>query len=387
VSVLAVVVALAARGGIASATTPADLAKLPTPEQVEAKIHGSDPTDTAVRQAEALTQLCWIVRTLSQGGEFGGSMTPEETAKCSTYQKAAALIAQQAAAKGLPSYGPQSWMLRMQRVHNDAFRDEMLAEFPAAQALYERNKPATPVPIKPVEPPRHFNYALAWLVVGLALSLYMAHVLRFVTLFIRIRGTEKVVIRKIDGYARKLVPEDPDVVVDHLCLGGEKRYSSYTASIVTIAPGQVSGGGTQTGVTVCFDFGWAVHNRSAQTIRFQVGLATMDRDGYLLNTNYVWHDLAPGEKQRMWAGLSVTENAEFKKYVLKDIGFGPAPATRGGTAQFSKKTEPGVTLYDAFRLGRSPLVHGGFVQVVGALLFCLGMVVFVLGLLATLATC
>jgi hypothetical protein len=387
VRAFAFLLTLASVYGVASASGPSYVAKMPTPEQVEGKIHGSDPIDTAVRQAEALNQLCGVVRTLSRS-ETVNNMTAEEMAKCSAYLQAATAIAQ-ATGKGLPSYGPQSWMSRTQHVHfDDGFRDQVLSEFPDVKALYERDKPAAQAPAvsKPVEPRSPFNFALAWLAAGLALSLYMAHVLRFVTLFVRIRGTEKAVIRKIDASATNLVPRDPDVVVDHLCLGGRKEYSHYTAPVVTTAPGQVSGGGTNTVVTVIFDFGWAVHNGSAQAIRFRVGLAAMDGDGYLLNTNYVGHDVAPGENRRMWAGLHVTKNADFKKYVLKEIGFGPAPGPTG-TAQFSKKTEPGITLYDAFRLGKSPLVHGGVVQVVGALLFCLGMVVFVLGLLASLATC
>jgi hypothetical protein len=136
-SAVLLTLALAALPGIASAAPPSYLADMPTVAQVEAKIHGSDSADTAVRQSAAFGQLCWIVRALSAGGEFGNTMAPEETAQCAVYQKAASDIAK-AASVGLPAFGHDSWVMRTQRFSTDDARKEVLNEFsPKIRELYE----------------------------------------------------------------------------------------------------------------------------------------------------------------------------------------------------------------------------------------------------------
>jgi hypothetical protein len=356
---------------LASAAEPAYLAKMPTPEQVEAKIHGSDPIDTAVRQAEALGQLCSVIRSLSQGGEFGNRITPEEIAKCSTYQHAATAIAQRA--PSMPAFGPESWAIRTQRYHNDSFRAEVLAAFPGLEEAYVARKGAEAArraiqnPGQP-RPPPGFGAVVGG--VGILLLLWSLRIMGLGR-WLRIRG-DKVVVRKLDGAATRIVPHAPGLVVEHLCIGAKKNHYSYTAPVTT-SGGYVSGGGTQTSAYLSFDFGWAVQNETGQVARFQVTLVELDSDGYALNTKRIGHDIQAGEKRRIWAGLSVRKNREFEKYTIKEMSFGPGPIG---------KTEPGVSVYEAFALGRAPLERGGCLpQLFGFLLFWVGLGLIAVALL------
>jgi hypothetical protein len=129
-----------------------------------------------------------------------------------------------------------------------------------------------------------------------------------------------------------------------------RSYHSYVES-VTVSGGVVSGGGTRTSSYIVFDFGWAVHNRTAATVRFRVDLQQRDAQGYVLNTRPFSHDIAPGQRRRMWAGLTVRENHDLARYVLSEIGF--RPATQGAGPQ--GMTSPNVSLFDVFGLAGSPL--------------------------------
>lgn len=358
----ALLAACAVLGGVARAAAPPYLAEMPTPEQVEATVRGSDAVDTAVRQAEALGQLCWVVRSLSQGGEFGNRMMREETAQCALYQQASSAIAKRVT--GLPPFGPQSWAMRSWHYHNDDFRGEVLSDFPKVKAIYVARKGADAAALGPRGGGPFVKLGMMAIafgcgVAGLVLLLLGTRRLRPRQAQAGAdRGRDPRIVRSIDGTATNLVPHDAAMVVEHLCLGEKTEYYSYTASVSTDASGNVSGGGTQTGSYVVFEFGLAVHNTGAVSNRFQVSIAVIDNDQYVVGNRNIRCDVAPGEKRRIWTNVSARKNSDFSQYILKEIGFGPTPTEPKAVAQHTAKTAPNLSIYDAFGLAQAPLEMG-----------------------------
>jgi hypothetical protein len=64
----------------AVALTPPYLAQMPSVVDVQRKVTGSDPLDTAARQAATFKSLLWIVRVLSVGGSLGTGRRPMKMA-------------------------------------------------------------------------------------------------------------------------------------------------------------------------------------------------------------------------------------------------------------------------------------------------------------------
>jgi hypothetical protein len=141
---LLIVLAVLTLGRLSSALTPPYLGDMPTVVQVQAKIRASDPIDNEVKLSTAFHQLCWIVRSLSAGGEYGNKMTPDETALCAVYGKAADDAAtkgsQLLARAGAPRVGPGSWGERSLRYSTESVRQEVLADFARIQEIYNARK-------------------------------------------------------------------------------------------------------------------------------------------------------------------------------------------------------------------------------------------------------
>jgi hypothetical protein len=335
------------------AAAPAYLADMPTPAQVVAAIHGSDPIDTAVQQSEALRQLCWVVRSLSEGGEVGNKITPEETALCASYSKEATAVT-----KGhseVPTYGPNSWVLRAQHYQNESFRDDVLSHFPKAKADYDaKPHPGSGASELTSDVGDWFGPKL----MGMAT---LVSVLLGVALFwlaVRLGGGggrpgEKKIVRKLDAAALGIAPPSPGVVLEELCIGATANHFSYTAGIqVNVSAGTASGGGTASGTYQSFDFGCAVHNQTPAAIRFQLTFAEVDGQGYTLNTVHLREDIAAGEKRRLWAGLSLREISHFARYVIKEVRVDAAPGNEQRGATFASRAS-NLNLLQAFGLSAS----------------------------------
>ncbi len=147
---LLVLTALVASPRAALALNPPYLGQFPSVADVESKVVGSDPLDTAGRQAGSFHSLTWIVRVLSAGGEFGNKTTPDENALMSAYAAASERATERGkailAAQGLPQQGTNSvnakW-LHEQVLYSDtdAFRRQTLAALaPSLVSLYEARK-------------------------------------------------------------------------------------------------------------------------------------------------------------------------------------------------------------------------------------------------------
>lgn len=162
---------------------------------------------------------------------------------------------------------------------------------------------------------------------------------------------EKTVIKMLTGSELEtLVPHDPRLRIEHLCIGYEETYSSYIEGVTTTL-GNVSGGGSRTVRHHLYDFGLAVENISDISMSIQVVIVRTDKDGYLLENQSVGFDISPGEKRRIWTGLTVSNNGnfkEFKSYQVNHIGVGPTPPS--GPVKFSEITSPKINICDMFGL-------------------------------------
>ena len=121
----------------ALAAGPAYLRDMPTVAFVTAKTQGGSPLDTAARLSGALRQLVFTVRALSQGGEFGDTMTPEERVLSKVYSDAesqastrghAILTAAGATGAAGPDSAAAKWMHATIDYGSEKFRREVLAE-------------------------------------------------------------------------------------------------------------------------------------------------------------------------------------------------------------------------------------------------------------------
>jgi hypothetical protein len=115
---------------------PAYLKEMPTVADVLQKTSGSDPVDTAARQAGAFNQLIGVMRVLRQGGEFGRIPTsPQENALGQTYltakqeaeRRGQSLMAKTATATSGPESAAPKWFRAKDQYDNEAFRRELLS--------------------------------------------------------------------------------------------------------------------------------------------------------------------------------------------------------------------------------------------------------------------
>ncbi|MEO8905273.1 MAG: hypothetical protein ABI488_22505 [Polyangiaceae bacterium] len=366
VRVLGAAFALLALSGVASAQ--AYLADLPTPAQVEVAAQGSDPVDTLVQQSEALGQMCWVIRVMSAGGEMGHQETPAEVAKCAEYDKEQHALSKRNAAltAGLPKFGKQSWVLRSQHYQNDSFRSDLVANFPKLKADYDAKQHANTM--QGLSQETQSVTGNRWFTpIALCASAVLLFVLGVGMVIAAARmsagpkagsNTEHTIVRSIDGVASRLAPADPSVVVEQLCIGAIDHLFSYNApTTVSVSGGTatVTGGGARSSSYMTYDFGYAVHNRSRNTVRVKATLAEIDQQGYSHEKCEAGADLAPGEKRRIWFKLGCRENLDFGRYVLSEFGLAPVLGDPRNRVVFTAATTPNVRLYDAFNLQSAPL--------------------------------
>jgi hypothetical protein len=350
---------------------PPYLRDMPSPAQVEAVVTGEDAVDTAVRQAEALNQLCWVVRSLSQGGETGTAMTPEEKAQCDAYGRASAALA--SSQRGLPAYGPESWTMRQQRIHNDSFRAQVLAHFPKVKQAYEQRKSANGEAAQARAEAAVSSDPKADGKIGLllvALTFGAAGVLLYrLSMPAFVRTSHKRVVRSVEGSATDLVPRAQGVVVEQLCLALQTQHSSYERDVHATANDPIAArdavargdayvlgdaivvrrGGIGTFGQNYFDFGLAVHNQTNVAMRVWAVMNNTDRDNRVVGQRRLDGKVEPGQRHLFWAGLRVPAAPGFRSYLLREVGVGPA-----GAAETTATTTPNKTLFDVFNLARLP---------------------------------
>ena len=126
--------------GRSSVADTSYLSDMPAVASVQAKIRGSDPIDTQVRLYAAFIELCRIVHVLSDAGEFGGRMSPEEEGMCNVYRDAASDAAKRGqellgGAKA-PRYGPGSWAQRSQRPSPEDMQGDVLDLSPTIKRMH-----------------------------------------------------------------------------------------------------------------------------------------------------------------------------------------------------------------------------------------------------------
>ena len=92
-------------------------------------------------------------------------------------------------------------------------------------------------------------------------------------------------------------------------------------------------------------FGFGAANTGDVTMRVQVVLSKVDKDGYAIDTTNVWGDVSPNEKRRFWAGLNLSKKDAFRNYRIKEIGIAVA---QQGVAPYVASTAPNREVYDMF---------------------------------------
>jgi hypothetical protein len=169
--------------------------------------------------------------------------------------------------------------------------------------------------------------------------------------------SEKKIERAVDAASFKaLLPQDSRLKIARLNLGVEVHYYTYISSVSGAPGGSVSGGGTAGGSYRTYDFGYDVENVSDISMRVQFTTAKMSKDGYSLEKRHSWVDVIPGEKSRVWSGLSLKPGHDFKSQIISEIGIGPTPPVGAkGVVTWSEKTSPNKSLYEVFGLEKAAL--------------------------------
>lgn len=154
---------------------------------------------------------------------------------------------------------------------------------------------------------------------------------------------EKEILVKLERDAlRDLVPVDPRVTIEHICIGSNLDSYSYVAPVSGNATTGVSGGGTATSSYRVFDLGFGVANTSQVPMRVQMVLSKVDAEGYAIDTRNIWADVSPMEKRRLWANLDLQKRDAFRSYVIKEIGIAEAIP---GMAPYVASTSPNKNVY------------------------------------------
>jgi len=146
-----------------------------------------------------------------------------------------------------------------------------------------------------------------------------------------------------------------------LNISAEINYSSYVASVSTDAFGNVSGGGTQTSKFESYYFGAGVENISNISKRVQFEIHEMDADNYIVGKSYIWADIEPGTRRRLWLERPNHKSIDFKKWQINTIGIAASPA--GGQAEkvpsWEVVSRPKINIYELFSLSKTPLEPKG----------------------------
>lgn len=160
----------------------------------------------------------------------------------------------------------------------------------------------------------------------------------------------KNIFIKIDGAdLKEILPVDPRVKIEHFFIGAETIQSSYIKSIKSNGYGQIWGGGTATHEYLSYDFGFGVENTSDTNMRVQLKIVQVDQEGYTIKEFFPWVDVKSGEKNRIWADISITKKFEFQFYRIMEIGIGITPVDGANEiAICSTMTSPKKSIYDIF---------------------------------------
>jgi hypothetical protein len=107
------------------------LPSMPTVAQVEAKVHGSDPDDTAARQSMAFRVLYGLFVQTTPGG-FGGGLGPADRKRMDEYSQAEVALARKATIQALKRYQNHN---DLSPVPSNDFRDEIIELFALRPAI------------------------------------------------------------------------------------------------------------------------------------------------------------------------------------------------------------------------------------------------------------
>ncbi len=153
-----------------------------------------------------------------------------------------------------------------------------------------------------------------------------------------------------------LLPIAPELTIT-LNISAETNYSSYVESVGTNAFGGISGGGTKTSTFESYYFGFGVENTSNIWKRVQFEIHEVDADNYIVGKSYIWDDIAPGTRRRLWIERSNHKSIDFKKWQINKIGVASTP--EGGKSakvpDFDVESSPKISIYELFSLSKKPL--------------------------------
>lgn len=131
-----------------------------------------------------------------------------------------------------------------------------------------------------------------------------------------------------------------ELVIDHLCLGTEQLWYET-----------VNNGNTKNTQYWTYDFGIGVTNRSNRDMRIQMTLEVQGEDEYSSKKIYVWDDISPNSKKRIWSNFSYESLNPYRKILIKQIGIGSTPPEgKNGKSTWSSTSNPNKNLFELLQL-------------------------------------
>lgn len=142
-----------------------------------------------------------------------------------------------------------------------------------------------------------------------------------------------------------------------LNISAQLNHYSYTESVRTNSAGGISGGGTRSSTYESYYFGFGIDNTSNISKRVQFEVHEVDADNYIVGKSYVWDDIAPGTRRRLWLERANPKSVDFKKWQIYKIGVANTP--EGGkhakVPAFDAESTPKISVYELFSLSKKPL--------------------------------
>lgn len=139
-----------------------------------------------------------------------------------------------------------------------------------------------------------------------------------------------------------LVPQGHGVVFENIAIHWKKEGHSY-----------VAGGNTHYATNKYNMLTCAISNPTDKWMRVSLAVDKIDKDGYIVDTDYIWDDIGPGEKKRLWGrNQGITFVGDFRRFKLKSVSVGLTPRNDEDVVWIASTTS-NKTITDIFNIQTS----------------------------------
>lgn len=151
----------------------------------------------------------------------------------------------------------------------------------------------------------------------------------------------KKIIRQVPAHSLSFIPKSEEISIDNFSIGQDYETSEFMHQ-----------GDTKTTRHYYYDIGFDVSNRSSYPMRIQFTLDSKGQDEYTNQTKYIWDDIPPNSKKRLWSNVNYYKIKNYKGVTLSHIGMGPTPpGGKSEKAKWNQECTPQANVYDALDLG------------------------------------